>query len=89
MLHNRPDYNERIQDKANIIPADEPVMLFRSQDELMPAVLRHYAVLLRKKGLTEMADQVNNHVELVVNWQENNCRKLPDNPKQLNLFNND
>ncbi len=43
MLHKRKDYNERIQDKANIIPDDEPVFLIRGQDVIAPDTLRFYA----------------------------------------------
>lgn len=43
MKHARADYNERIQDSANLIPEDEPVFLFRAQDALAPVALDEYA----------------------------------------------
>jgi hypothetical protein len=39
MFHARQDYNSRIQDSANIIPADEPVFLLRGQDVHAPQIL--------------------------------------------------
>jgi hypothetical protein len=42
MFHAWGDYNERIQDKANGIPADEPVFLLRAQDNLMLPTLVYY-----------------------------------------------
>lgn len=85
MKHQRDDYNKRIQDAAGIIPADEPVMLFRAQDQHAPAVLRHYAFLLRKHGQYDMADQVAEHVLAMHEWQEKNDGKVkkPDTPVQL------
>lgn len=46
MKHAREDYNERIIDTARLIPENEPVFLFRGQDELAPQVLEFYADLL-------------------------------------------
>jgi len=56
MLHARKDYNERVQDNANIIPRKEPVFLLRAQDFLMLRTLEIYLVLLRETHLTKMPD---------------------------------
>lgn len=42
MLHAREDYN-RFQDPLNLIPEDEPVMLFRGQDKYVADLCRIYA----------------------------------------------
>jgi hypothetical protein len=42
MKHARKDYN-RIQDPANLIPADEPVFLLRAQDRTAAKVVRFWA----------------------------------------------
>lgn len=52
MIHARNDYQERIQDSANKIPADEPVFLLRAQDITSPSVIREW-VRLNKKLLKE------------------------------------
>lgn len=43
MLHARPDYNPRIQDSENKIPADEPVFLLRAQDQTAAGLVREWA----------------------------------------------
>lgn len=56
MKHARPDY-DRIQDPANLIPADEPVFLLRGQDETAAKVVRYWAELNRNgdKHAVELA----------------------------------
>ena len=41
MKHARKDYNERIQDNANLIPADEPVFLIRGHRRQARPTLPH------------------------------------------------
>lgn len=89
MKHAREDY-DRIQDPAKKIGKDEPVMLFRAQDVLMPKVLKHYALLLMAEGaalkmmggdpspLWEMAAVVDDFLTDVREWQLANGAKLPD-----------
>ena len=48
MRHGRSDYQERIQDSANIIPAEEPVFLLRAQDKLAPEMVKHYSMVCRE-----------------------------------------
>mgnify|MGYP001591715744 CR=1 FL=1 len=78
MKHGRTDYDERIQDKAAIIPEDEPVFLIRGQDRLAARMVRHYADLL--EGLGEPFDRVEKirqHALTVHNWRP---KKTPDVP---------
>lgn len=53
MKHARPDY-DRIQDPAGLIPADEPVMLFRAQDKYAAWLVRLYADRVAAEGGDEM-----------------------------------
>lgn len=87
MLHERNDYNKRIQDSAGIIPDDEPVFLLRAQDNLAPNILREYAVRVNKKGNREMADRVWEHAAAMEKWRGDNQDKIknPDAPIQQTL----
>lgn len=52
MFHCRKDYNRRIQDSENLIPADEPVFLLRGQEPLGHQFTRLYADAADKLGCT-------------------------------------
>jgi hypothetical protein len=81
MVHARTDYN-RIQDPAGKIGEDEPVMLFRAQDALMPAVAAFYADLLRQhRSAQHMIDTTLAHEQRIRQWQRMNGCKLPDMPE--------
>lgn len=76
MKHARLDYN-RIQDPDGKIPEDEPVMLFRAQDELFAEVCVFYAgLLLQRYGARKagMANIILKHVLLANSWP----KKEPD-----------
>ena len=79
MKHAREDY-DRFQDPANIIPKDEPVMLFRAQDRHFINVLKHYQVLLESADNFEVAKAVGKHIEDAKLWRAspNNITKEPD-----------
>ena len=62
MLHARKDYNDRIQDADNKIPADEPVFMLRGQDKFAPVLLDIYAALV--------ATVTSNSNPVVVNTKE-------------------
>lgn len=81
MIHARTDY-DRIQDPAGLIGPDEPVMLFRAKDVLLPTLLGKYAELLRLTGCDQvMIDSVLEHEALVRRWQRMNGCKRPDMPE--------
>ena len=83
MIHARKDY-DRIQDPANLIGRDEPVMLFRAQDVLAPVILVKYAELLRQHGCQQgMIDLVLAHEVRMRQWQRDNKCKLPDVPEDV------
>ena len=49
MIHARPDYN-RIQDPANLIPADMPVFLLVGKDKHAAATVRFWADAVEADG---------------------------------------
>lgn len=90
MRHARKDY-DRIQDPANLIPAEEPVFLLRGQDFFAPAALRYYADMLRQRarvepeltlshieGLLSMAMTTDAQADLMDAWQAQKKGKFPD-----------
>lgn len=76
MKHAREDYN-RFQDPLELIPKDEPVMLFRAQDKFAPIILLEYATLLHEEN-PEMSKVVINWVKEMIKWQQNIKIKSPD-----------
>ena len=95
MQHLRADYNERIQDNANVIPADEPVFLLRGQDIFAPALILDWAKQLRLAGGDpEHARKVEDWAQEMINWQKANPDKmlakgrlrLPDMPKEREVI---
>ena len=80
MLHARKDYNERIQDNANRISADEPVFLFRAQDKFMLPILKKYLSLLGDEPDTPLVIAILKHMARTVEWQAVNPIKEPDTP---------
>lgn len=61
------------------IGEDEPVVVFRAKDVLLPALLAHYARLCAQAGSPPR------HLELIAEttgrvnqWQNNNDTKVPD-----------
>jgi hypothetical protein len=77
MKHARPDY-DRIQDPCDIIPHDEPVMLFRAQDKHFDRVLRFYRdIVIADRGDPKIVAAVDQHLALAAMWPK---RKAPDMP---------
>ena len=77
MLHARQDYNERIQDNADLIPEDEPVVLLRAQDELACQAIDYYARLCSQNQTPEVARRIAGHAQKMWDWPK---KKLPDLP---------
>lgn len=50
MQHARKDYDERIQDAANLIPVDEPVFLLRGQDPVGWVAVEAWADAAERMG---------------------------------------
>jgi hypothetical protein len=88
MKHARKDYQERIQDSAGIIPADEPVFLLRGQDKLAPGIVDEWATQLAmsfktpySKDRMAMVQAARGQAKLMREWQEKHGSKIPDMPK--------
>jgi len=77
MIHARQDYNERVQDSANLIPDDEPVVLLRGQDALAIEAIRVYANLCRMNQAPDVAAKMEAHLKLMEEWPK---KKIPDLP---------
>lgn len=63
------------------IPEDEPVVLFRGKDKLLPSLLLHYLRLcITEESGTIHADMISKLVDRVVQWQHENPElcKIPD-----------
>ena len=77
MLHARKDYNERVQDSANLIPEDEPVFLLRGQDALAIGAMKAYLKACQDHG-TDNAKATEEHLQKMMDWK---VKKMPDTPK--------
>jgi hypothetical protein len=73
-------YDQTLALRKNPIGIDEPVMLFRAQDENFISVLRFYREEITSWSGYDLkiVDQINKHIELTENWKENNKTKQPD-----------
>lgn len=78
MLHARKDYNRRVQDNENLIPDDEPVVLFRAQDLLACQAVEYYARLCAANQAPEVAEKMIAHAKKMRDWP---VKKVPDVPK--------
>jgi hypothetical protein len=58
---------------------DEPVVVFRARDKLLPKVLAYYHLFCIKEGSPKRhLNIIMNTLELVKNWQALNQTKTPD-----------
>jgi len=81
MIHDREDYNKRIQDSDGLIPEDEPVFLIRAQDSLAVTMLRSYAALSGARGASkEFVRSVRKQLERVITWQNTHEIRAADIP---------
>ena len=78
MLHARADYNERFQDAANLIPADEPVFLIRGQDQVGADAVRAWAHLHRNNGGSDIVyARAMAHADLMEAWPKHKAADMP------------
>jgi hypothetical protein len=81
MIHARKDYDAIQDPRPSPIAADEPVMLFRAKDTLMPGLLVKYAEMLRLVGADPvMISTVLAHEAAARKWQRQHGCKIPDMP---------
>lgn len=68
----------RVTTEFGDIPDTEPVVVFRSQDKLLPYVLRAYAELAEQHGSPQKhLDLIEGAIERVRAWQAENFTKVP------------
>lgn len=64
---------------GSTIAEDEPVVVFRGKDKLLPALLQKYAAMCRDAGSPEHhIDLIQDSYEQLVAWQAENVTKVPD-----------
>lgn len=84
MQHARRDYTERIQDSAELIPADEPVFLIRGQDEVGAAAVRAWAHLHRANGGSDVAYlMAMKHADVMEQWAKTQRSHKADVPPEV------
>ena len=63
------------------IPQDEPLILFRGKDKLLPQLLSHYKQLCQNAGSHQQhLEDIDSLVKNIYSWQEQNQDKvkIPD-----------
>lgn len=81
MKHLRSDYNERIQDSANLIPDEEPVFVIRGQDPAAPGAVEAWATLAEYQGASsEIVASARKHAEAMRAWQAEHGTHVADLP---------
>jgi len=69
--------------EKSTIGEDEPVVVFRAKDKLLPQVLAHYHLICLNSGCED--DHLNailTRYREIKDWQNNNNIKLPDTTKE-------
>ncbi len=78
MKHARPDYQIRIQDLANLIPAEEPVFLIRAQDSIGSSTVRCWANLAEAAGVNPaVVATARAHAEAMDAWPNKKHADVP------------
>lgn len=61
------------------IPDDEPVMLFRASDKLLPQLLEQYIELSEEAGASEdFLASLESRITEIKSWQASHSAKVPD-----------
>lgn len=82
MKHSREDYNRRIQDSENLIPAAEPVWLIRGSDEVGANAVRAWANLHRNNGGADpVYEAAMKHANLMESWPKKKKADMPPPPR--------
>jgi hypothetical protein len=68
----------RVTTEFGTIGDDEPVVVFRAQDKLLPKVLVMYFTLCQKEGSpSQHLEKIVGAIEAVEEWQKNNFTQIP------------
>ena len=71
-------YGKVVLEHGNI-GEDEPVVVFRAQDKLLPKILAYYHLFCLKEGSPRRhLNIILNTKEVVEDWQSKNSVKVPD-----------
>ena len=79
MLHMRKDYQKNIQAPVDLIPEDEPVILFRAGDKFAKSCLTMYAEFCEEsedKEAKKVARRIRDHLKKMEAW-DNGQKTLP------------
>jgi hypothetical protein len=69
----------RVTTERGDIGTDEPVVVFRAQDALLPAVLDYYRELANQAGsLQKHLDLIDRYKVNVIEWQRSNFTKISE-----------
>jgi hypothetical protein len=78
----------RVTTEFGNIPEDEPVVLFRAQDKLLPSLLEHYLGLCEQAGSpARHLDGINELIDEVEEWQSIHSSKVPDSERSREWMN--
>lgn len=67
----------KVTTEFGTIGEDEPVVLFRAQDKLLPKVLSYYALFCMKENSPRRhINIVLNTLDTIKDWQKNNADKV-------------
>ena len=68
----------RVQTERGTIGDDEPVVVFRAQDRLLPQVLSYYETICRHEGSPERHLNAIKSAWITISaWQETHATKIP------------
>lgn len=85
MKHARKDY-DRIQAPTDLIPADEPVFLLRSQDKLSADIVDFWADMAEDMGCgKEIVASARQQAVEMRRWQKEHAYKTPDMPEGMGI----
>lgn len=77
MIHERADYNKRVQCLDGSIPADEPVFLLRGKDMFAAQVVEYWVFLRRNNLSPEKQQSVLHHAKRMKDyewkWNDSGC----------------
>lgn len=69
--------------RSTPIADDEPVILFRAKDKLLPEILNHYYAICEGMGCSdEHLELISGAMDSVRNWQATNSSRTPGEPVQ-------
>jgi hypothetical protein len=66
-----------VKENGDPLPQDEPRMLFRGKDKLLPQLLEHYKQLCQEAGSpSEQIEGIQERLNIIKDWQSKNPDKV-------------